>query len=85
MNGAGRAHCSIHVICACRAGEGGREDYYGLSDLVCLWGWESDLEWKEQVAVLVGEEPVEGTLLTPSDSLCLRSSEGFQMHPRSFG
>lgn len=51
----------------------------------CLLGWESDPEWKEQVTVLAGEEPVEGTLLTPADSLCLRSWEGFQMHPCSLG
>lgn len=48
-------------------------------------GWESDLEWKELFTVLVGEGQVERTLLTPADSLCLRSSEGFQTHPCSLG
>lgn len=39
VNGAGRAHCNIPVICACRAGEGGKEDHCGVSgELVSLWG-----------------------------------------------
>lgn len=86
VNGAGRAHCNIHVICACRAAGGGREDSCAVSGRTGVsLGWESDPEWKEQVAVMVGEEQMERTLLTPADSLCLRSSEGFQMHPCSLG
>lgn len=85
VNGAGRAHYNIPVICACRAGVGGREDHCGVSGELVSLGWESDPEWKELFTVLVGEGQVERTLLTPVDSLCLRSSEGFQMHPCSLG
>lgn len=76
---------NIHVICAHSAGKGGGRE----RSLLCVrrtgvsLGWESDLEWKEQVTMLAGEEQVEGTLLTPAVSLCLRSSEGLKTHPCS--
>lgn len=38
VNGAGRAHCNIHVICACRAGEGGKFTLLCQGELVSLWG-----------------------------------------------
>lgn len=38
VNGTGRAHCSIRVICACRAGEGGGKVSAVCQEKWCLFG-----------------------------------------------